>query len=129
MQHPVSRHDRGVAPTGHRFGHGLTIRSYEARADGIAEHFCVRLDIRGAPLSEDKTLGLDPRPIRLRQRGTFLQRRYHSFVILRCEACGALHRWTSLEGWQKTVLEAILRGLRCAQPPQDDGGVSGERGR
>src|SRR6185369_4326494 len=83
MQHPMSRHDRSVAPAYHRLRHRLAVRVNESRAEGIAEHHCVRSNVRGATLPEDETLGLDPRPVRLRQRGTLLQRRHYSFVILR----------------------------------------------
>src|SRR5262245_32148827 len=34
MQHPMSCHDRGVAPAGHRLRHGLAVRGNEARAEG-----------------------------------------------------------------------------------------------
>src|SRR5712672_3443675 len=52
MQDPMSRHDRGVAPAGHRLRHRLTVRGNEARAEGIAEHHGVRSNVRGAPLPE-----------------------------------------------------------------------------
>ena len=88
MQHPMPGHERGVAPADHRLRYGLAVRRDEARAEGIAEHRGVRRDIRAAPLPKDETLGLDPRPVRLRQRGALFQRRHHFLSSFRERRAG-----------------------------------------
>src|SRR6185437_11025395 len=81
MQHPMSRHDRGIAPAVHRIGDRFAVGRDEATADRIGQHRSVRRDVGGAPLAQDEALGFEPRPIRSRQHDACLERWDHSFVI------------------------------------------------